>query len=405
MNPYRRLFISIVALPIILGASSLLRGAEVDDRFAAMRQEEIEAKQARSEDLSNRIVVLQKQLDEDRKNTAKSQEKIWQDYTQSLEIERKKLNDQMITLGERQKMFEDELQKKRAQDELILKDKENEAKKMTLEAERLRAEIEHDRKDFSEHLKELKNRPAPPAPSLAQAAALNPEALANHDIKVTTTPVGPGGGLAPLGAQASRQEYYVEIGDSLDIDVWRVPDLSRSVPVRPDGRISMPIVGDLDVVGLSLVEVRELLTKKFSEYVWNPQVSISIRQFGGRKFIILGEISGPGVFRFEHDITLLEAIALAGGFKDRSRSGKVMIIRGDIRKQPQVKIITANMENVLKRGIISENIAVQPNDIIYVGKDIIGDYRDIIDNVVTPFFSTAIDYYVWHSAARADHNS
>ena len=197
-----------------------------------------------------------------------------------------------------------------------------------------------------------------------------------------------------------RPEYYVEIGDVLDIDVWRVPDISRSVTVRPDGRISMPLVGDLDVSGINLVEMKQLVTRKLSEYVRSPQVAISIRQFGGRKFIVLGEIGAPGVYRFQQEISLLEGIALAGGFKPDARRGKIMVIRGDIHREPQVKIISANLEKVLRQGMLSENLTILPNDIIFVGKDFLGDYNDVIKDLVEPSLDSATNFFITRSAIR-----
>lgn len=396
-----------VLLALLFMAATAVKAAEVDERMTQLRREEIQAKQARADELTEKITVMQRQLEEERKAAAKSQEKIWQDYTQGIEIERKKITDQLSVLDERQKAFEAEMDKKRRQDETLLRSKQEDVQRVTLETQRLQAELEEDRRAFDAHIQELKNRPQPAASSGAGAAGVSgsSEVLGNRAVKVAMGSASEILGDAEFRARSVRPEYYVEIGDTLDIDVWRVPDLSRSVPVRPDGRISMPVVGDLDVVGLSLVEVRDLLTQKFSEYVWSPQVSISIRQFGGRKFIILGAVGGPGVYRYQNEISLLEAIALAGGFSENSRSGKVMVIRGDIKKQPQVKIISANMENVIKKGMLTENIAVMPNDIIYVGKDMIGDANDIIKNVVNPFFDTALNYFVLHSASRADHNS
>jgi len=203
--------------------------------------------------------------------------------------------------------------------------------------------------------------------------------------------------LTPLD---KRPEYYIEVGDVLEVDVWRAPDLTKAVTVRPDGRISMPLVGDLDVLGLTLIEARDAVTKRLSVYIRNPQVSISIRQFGGRKFIILGEVKSPGVYRYQQDVTVLEAIGLAGGFSEDARRGKIMIIRGDIKKEPQVKIISANMENVLKRGMISENLTVFSNDILFVGKDYIGDYKDLLENVVEPALDNLIDAMIFRSSIR-----
>ena len=392
---------AIVFCSLLFALCPLLSAAELD-HYDDLRQEELTAKQARVNDLAGRVEVLQKQLEDERQTASRSQDKIWKEFNENLDMERKGLKDQMDSLEERQKRFESELTKKKEQDAVHLREKENEIQRMMFEMQRLRAEAEEDRKVYEMDKKtreeQLKKKAAEPVhePNLEVSS----RDLENGAIKIGQTTMGEAIGSRAGRARDVQPEYYVEIGDVLDIDVWRVADLSRSVPVRPDGRISMPVVGDLNVVGLTLVEVRELLTEKFADYVWNPQVSLSIRQFGGRKFIIMGEISSPGVYRYQQDITLIEALALAGGFKQESKEGKVMILRGDIRKSPKVKMITANMENVFKKGIISENIAILPNDIIYVGKDFLGDYNEIINEVISPTLNTVVDFFVLRSAIR-----
>ncbi len=381
------------------------------DDFLKMREEEIHAKEARVNDLTNRIDAMQKQVGQERTESQKAQEKIWKEFQQGLEVERKNLKEQLGGIEERQKVFEKEIEKKQEQDNLKLNEKQEEVKRMMSEMERLRGQITEDKKSFEDYIREYKEEAARRSAEeslKASSAVWNAGAVERKAENKSIQIAGPSPEPSPTnfsGLKRVRAEYYIEIGDSIDVDVWRVPDLGRSVVVRPDGRISMPLVGDLEVEGMTLVELRNILTKKFTEYVLNPQVSLSIRQFGGRKFIILGEVGSPGVYRFQQEISLIEGIALAGGFKDYSRRGKIMIIRGDIHKEPQVKIISANMENVLRRGMISENIDLMPNDIIYVGKDVIGNYKEVLDNVVSPFFAQALNYYVLHSAARADHNS
>ena len=378
-----------------------------EDRFAQLRREEIEAKQRRAEELTKQADSFQRQLEEERRQNARAQEKIWKDFTEGLEVERKNLQGQMLTLEERQRRFETELEKKRVQDELSVKEKQNEIQLLMLEMQRLRAEVEQDKKIFEEQVRAAKNRPPAeilpdrsPTQDKVQTARSEGEALENDAIKIGSANGRQIMGEGQFQMRQIRPEYYLEIGDILEIDVWRVPDFSRVVSVRPDGRISLPLIGDLYVYGVSLVEIRDVLTKKLAEYIRNPQVSISIRQFGGRKFIILGEINSPGVFRFQQEVSLLEAIALAGGFKADAKRGKVMVIRGDIRKEPQVKIINANVQNILKKGMISENIFIMPNDIIYVAKDFIGDYREIIDSLISPALDTTIDFFVLRSAIR-----
>ncbi len=342
------------------------------------------------------------QVEDERKSTAASQEKIWKEYKEGLEAERKSLQDQLTSIEERARLFERELDKKREQDLLRIREKQDEIQSMISQVDFLNKQIVEDKRVYEEQKLALETTAARQnaLQELPGGSAEPSENVPQDSIRLTGGTARQWLGQEKLKLQSVRSEYYIEIGDGLGIDVWRVPDLSREVTVRPDGRISMPIVGDIDVVGMTLVELREVLTKKFSEYVWNPQVSISIRQFGGRKFTILGEVKSPGVFRFQQDISLIEAIALAGGFNQLSKRGKVLVIRGDIKKQPQVKMIAANMDNLLKKGMLTENINVLPNDIIFVAKDFVGDYRELIDNLITPTLNTGIDFFVFRSAIR-----
>ena len=379
---------------------------DVTDRFVRLKQDELRAKEQKVNDILNHIKSIESQVSEEQKEARLAQEKIWQDYSASLEIERKNLKDQLNSIDDRSRLFESEFEKKKQQDNLRSMEKQEEMKRLMAQAERLKLELDQDRKYLDAKVAEVKARDSV-VKVQTDTHADEPVGTSNEVLQNGTIRITPGDGSfadeAKLrGGDDSGEEYFLEIGDAVDIDVWRVPDLTRTVVVRPDGRISIPLVGDLDVAGMSLVDLRTVMTKKFSEYIINPQVSISIRQFGGRKFIVLGEVAGPGVYRYQQDISLIEALALAGGFNAKAKKGKVMIIRGDIRKEPQVKIITANMQNLLNKGMLTENISVKPNDIIYVGKDLLTDYNEIINNLIKPSFATAVDYYVVKSARRED---
>lgn len=391
---------STVVLALLSYFPAAFAADTATDRWNQAREEEIRAKQAKIDDMKTKIEALSKQVDEERKTALASQEKIWKEYKQGIEVERKTLQEQLSALEDREKLFEAELQKRKDQDEVRIQEKQEEIKSLISQSDFLNRQIEEDRKSYDEQYRAIKQAETQNVKGSGRVpnAPGAQEILNDGSMQIARTDVRP---QAPSAfGPNQRAEYYIEIGDVIAVDVWRVPDLTRDVTVRPDGRISMPIVGDVDATGISLTQLREILTKKFSDYVLNPQVSISVRQFGGRKFVILGEVRGPGVFRFQQDISLIEAIALAGGFAQSAKRGKVMIIRGDIHRDPQVKIINANMENLLKKGMLSENITILPNDIIYVTKDILGDYKDIIDNVISPALTTGTDFMVLRSSIR-----
>lgn len=384
--------------------------SEVSDRYLSLQEEELAAKERHAKELSERADALQRQIQEDREQIQRAQEKIYREFQDSVEVERKSLKDQFQAIEERQQRFEAELERAKQQDQIRIREREDQLARMVSETQRLRTEMVEDRKGIDTRLEELKkiqsqNKETATRQKREEAIASGDENLSevpleNRAIKIGTLEPGEWEGKGPLRNKQVRPEYYVEIGDILAIEVWRVPDMKREVTVRPDGRISMPLLGDMDVVGMSLVEIKEGMTVKLSEFIRNPEISISVRQFGGRKFIILGEIRTPGVYRYQQDVNLIEAIALAGGFSREAKKAKVMVIRGDIRKDPQVKIITANMENLIRRGMLSENLTILSNDIIFVTRDFLGDYNDMLKDVIEPTIGAAVDFFVLRSAIR-----
>lgn len=184
----------------------------------------------------------------------------------------------------------------------------------------------------------------------------------------------------PLPVKGDKSEYLIDIGDVLDISVWKVPDLSQSeVIVRPDGKISLPLIGDLSASGMSLTSLDENITKRYSEYVRQPQVSVMIRRFGGKKVVILGEVAKPGVYSFSTDIRLMEAIALAGDCTKYAVKKNILVIRGDINNKPQV--VSANMLAVIKKANMAENLAIQAQDIIFVPRAVIGNINTFLESI------------------------
>ena len=203
----------------------------------------------------------------------------------------------------------------------------------------------------------------------------------------------PAQALEATSAEGER-EYYLDIGDVLDISIWQVPDLSRSeVIVRPDGRISFPLIGDIQAEGSSLIQLDDMITEKLKTYIKSPEVSIMIRRFGdregSRKVVVLGEIFSPGVYKFDDIPTITEVIASAGGYTKYAVLNSVIVIRGDIKAKPE--LIRLNVANILKSGNLSQNIPLKPNDIIYVPRSFIGKlnvFMEIIQPAINEYLQT-----------------
>ncbi|MBI4436017.1 MAG: polysaccharide biosynthesis/export family protein [Candidatus Omnitrophica bacterium] len=183
------------------------------------------------------------------------------------------------------------------------------------------------------------------------------------------------------------QEYTVNFGDILDVSVWQWPDLKDpEIYVRPDGKISFPLVGDVEAVGRTLTEIDNDLTQRLTDYIKSPEVSVSIKRFGGKKIIVLGEVRGPGVYAPTGRSTLLEVVALAGGFGPNAVSSSVIVVRGD---PTNAHAISCDLRRALKQGDLSQNIAVEPNDIVYVPRRFISSVTDLVGQI-QPWLATVL---------------
>ena len=123
------------------------------------------------------------------------------------------------------------------------------------------------------------------------------------------------------------QDYVIGPQDVLGINVWHEPEISQSVPVRPDGKISLPLVGDLKVSGLTPRLLQNLLAKELEAYVRKPQVTVIVREVNSHKFYIIGEVGRPGEYSLATSVMVLDALATAGGFRDFAKVQKIYLLR------------------------------------------------------------------------------
>lgn len=178
-------------------------------------------------------------------------------------------------------------------------------------------------------------------------------------------------------------DYIIGPEDVLFISVWQDKDLDTEVIVRPDGKISLQLIGEIDAGGKTLAQLNEILIKRYSAYIKSPQVLVSIKNFGGTKVIILGEVRTPGVYKPIERSGLLEVIAMAGGFSDHAALNSVILIRGGLGNPEAMRL---NLARVIYKTDMSQNIPIQPNDIIYVPKQFIVDINYFLDQYLAPLF-------------------
>ena len=186
--------------------------------------------------------------------------------------------------------------------------------------------------------------------------------------------------LSPTGERVA--EYYIAPNDKLNIYVWQNPDLTQDVTVRPDGKLSYPLVGTIDVAGLTLDSLQKLVKEKLSKFVRVPQVIVSLRESAGNKVIVLGQVNYPGIFTFKGNaINVLEVIAMAGDFTTDGRKTCVMIISDNFTNHPKVRrldLLTAEFQGIFKKT----DMFVRPNDVVYVPRSTIADFNKFLSDIM-----------------------
>lgn len=175
------------------------------------------------------------------------------------------------------------------------------------------------------------------------------------------------GDNAPGANSSSKphdENFVIGNDDVLAISVWKEPDLTKSVPVRSDGKISLPLVGEIQATGKTPLQLERDITDKLKNFITTPEVSVIVQQVNSRKYNMLGEIAKPGSYPLTKSTTIMDAIALAGGFKDFAKKSGVYILR----KSPDghETRLKFNYKDFIKGKDTDQNIKLEPNDTIIV---------------------------------------
>lgn len=167
----------------------------------------------------------------------------------------------------------------------------------------------------------------------------------------------------PAERNGSRPEVEYTLGpeDVLEVFVWKEPELSTTVTVRPDGRITLPLAGELDAAGKTPRQLQAEVTERLEEYLEMPVVTVSVQAINSRQISVLGEVRRPGRYRLAQRTTVLDAIALGGGFTEFADRGDVVVLRNG---KNGVRRIPVDAKRALNAG--GEPLYLEPGDTVYV---------------------------------------
>ncbi len=195
----------------------------------------------------------------------------------------------------------------------------------------------------------------------AQTVPAKPTIPANL---ATTTSSAPTSVAAETGSKPHDDTFVIGNDDVLAINVWKEPDISRSIPVRSDGKISLPLAGEIQAAGQTPLKLEGDIASKLQNYISEPEVTVMVQQINSEKFNILGQVARPGSYPLTNSATVLDAIALAGGFRDFAKQKSIYILR---QKPPGGQSRMAfNYKDVIKGRNPEQNIRLEPRDTIVV---------------------------------------
>src|SRR5215471_10190431 len=159
-------------------------------------------------------------------------------------------------------------------------------------------------------------------------------------------------------------DYVIGSDDVLAINVWKEPDLSRTVPVRPDGKITLPLVGDITASGSTPKQLQSNLEQDLAKYISKPAVTVIVQEPKSHKFNIVGQVQKPGSYLLTTPMTVLDAIALAGGFRDWAKVKSIYVLRAGANGA-RTKL-AFNYKKVIKGQSNEQNIQLQTGDTIVI---------------------------------------
>ena len=179
-------------------------------------------------------------------------------------------------------------------------------------------------------------------------------------------------------------EYIVDPPDSIRVEFFNEPGLTRGVVLRQDGCITLPRVQDVNVGGLTSLQIREKLEGLYAKYHKEPRILVTVTGYNSKKIFVLGEVGGTGAQAYTGSQTVADVIAGAGGFSPRAAPSRCRVIRGSLHRD-EIEIYKVNLRKLLFGGDQTQNVALAENDVIRVPPNVLAWIGYQIDNILFPF--------------------
>jgi polysaccharide biosynthesis/export protein len=160
-----------------------------------------------------------------------------------------------------------------------------------------------------------------------------------------------------------QPDYTLNPGDNLDVDVYKEIELTKTVVVRPDGKFSFPLAGDITAIGRTVVQVQAELTQRLTKYIPEPVVTVAVKTLDGCKIYVIGQVQHPGAIVMNPRINVLQALSMAGGMTPFAATNDVMVLRGNGNNQ---KSMTFRYGDVSRGKNLNQNVMLEAGDVVVV---------------------------------------
>lgn len=164
-------------------------------------------------------------------------------------------------------------------------------------------------------------------------------------------------------AEDPAQDYQLGPGDVLEISVWDDENLHREVKVRPDGKISFPLLGDVQAAGRSVSELKQEMESRMQEYVPDAPITVILMELGHPRIYVVGKVEQPGPFMMDSKLSVIQALAMAGGLTKFAKKGDILILRGQGEEQEVLRFDYGDLEQGRN---LEQNVQLQPGDTVVV---------------------------------------
>jgi polysaccharide export outer membrane protein len=185
-----------------------------------------------------------------------------------------------------------------------------------------------------------------------------------------------GPAAAAPGFHERNPRYHLRKGDSFDLDFAMTPEFNQTVAVKPDGYITLKAVGSMFVEGQTVPELTQTVKAAYTDILHNPVIAISLKDFEKPYFIASGQVARPGKYDLRGDLTVTEAVAIAGGFDEKSKHSQVVLFRPLSGGGFEAKLI--NVKKLLASRNLSEDVQLQPGDMLYVPQNFLSKIRPFL---------------------------